>query len=109
VKAFIFASENNQTGGSMTDNYRLRLVLRGRVQGVGFRYFVIRKAESFPVTGYVMNLPGQTVEVVAEGERPVVEAFMEAVGQGPSNARITEQKLFIEIPSGSFAAFCVKY
>ena len=93
----------------ITDKYRLRLVLHGRVQGVGFRYFVIRKAENFPVTGYVMNLPVQAVEVVAEGDRPVVEAFIEAVGQGPSNARITEQKLFIEIPSGSFSAFSVKY
>lgn len=84
-------------------------MLHGRVQGVGFRYFVIRKAENFPVTGYVMNLPGPAVEVVAEGDRPVVEEFIEAVGQGPSNARITEQKLFIEIPSGSYTAFIVKY
>jgi len=93
----------------MSAEYRLRLVLEGRVQGVGFRYFVVRKAEDYPVAGYVRNLPGPAVEVVAEGGRGQVEAFIEAVSRGPSSARITETKVFIEAPTGGFDSFGVRY
>jgi acylphosphatase len=53
----------------------------GQVQGVGFRYTAQRLAEEFTVTGYVRNLPGGDVELVAEGEAEKVEAFLAAVAQ----------------------------
>ena len=52
---------------------RGRLVLRGLVQGVGYRYFVLRKAGEFDVTGLVRNLPTGEVEVIAEGKKEEVE------------------------------------
>ncbi|MDI3543230.1 MAG: acylphosphatase [Candidatus Atribacteria bacterium] len=66
-----------------------RLVLRGRVQGVGYRYFVLRKAGEFDVTGLVRNLPTGEVEVIAEGKKEEVEKFFAEVKQGPVSAYIT--------------------
>jgi acylphosphatase len=58
-----------------------RVLYSGRVQGVGFRYTAQRLAASYPVAGYVRNLPSGEVELVAEGEDHVVEAFLAAVAQ----------------------------
>lgn len=61
--------------------FRLRVWYAGRVQGVGFRYKVARLAQGFEVTGYVQNLADGRVLLVAEGERPEVEAFVAEVGR----------------------------
>lgn len=53
----------------------------GRVQGVGFRYTAQALAAGHPVAGYVRNLPSGEVELVAEGEDGVVEAFLASVAQ----------------------------
>lgn len=53
----------------------------GRVQGVGFRYTAQALAAGYPVAGYVRNLPNGEVELIAEGEDSVVEAFLAAVAQ----------------------------
>lgn len=56
-----------------------RILYAGRVQGVGFRYSTQALAAGYPVSGYVRNLPSGEVELVAEGEDSVVEAFLAAV------------------------------
>lgn len=66
-----------------------RLVLRGMVQGVGYRYFVLRKAKEFDVTGLVRNIPSGEVEVIAEGKKEEVEKFFQEIKQGPVSAHIT--------------------
>lgn len=58
-----------------------RVLYSGRVQGVGFRYSAQALAAGYPVAGYVRNLRGGEVELVAEGEDSVVEAFLAAVAQ----------------------------
>lgn len=58
-----------------------RVLYSGRVQGVGFRYTTQALAAGHPVAGYVRNLPNGEVELVAEGEDSVVEAFLAAVAQ----------------------------
>jgi acylphosphatase len=58
-----------------------RVLYSGRVQGVGFRYTAQGLAAGYPVAGYVRNLPSGEVELVAEGEDSVVEAFLAAVAQ----------------------------
>ncbi|OGG03026.1 MAG: hypothetical protein A3F83_05565 [Candidatus Glassbacteria bacterium RIFCSPLOWO2_12_FULL_58_11] len=89
----------------MKARYRLRTIVCGRVQGVGFRYFVCRLAEEFPVTGYVRNLPNGDVEIVAEGEQAVVEEFQARAGNGPSYARIIEVRSYLEPPEGNYDSF----
>ncbi len=66
-----------------------RLVLRGRVQGVGYRYFVLRKSQEFDVTGVVRNLPTGEVEVIAEGREEEVRRFFEEVKKGPASAHVS--------------------
>ncbi|HZV06296.1 MAG TPA: acylphosphatase [Gemmataceae bacterium] len=58
-----------------------RVLYSGRVQGVGFRYTAQGLAAGYAVAGYVRNLPSGEVELVAEGEDSVVEAFLAAVTQ----------------------------
>jgi acylphosphatase len=62
---------------------RVRLLVSGRVQGVGFREFTRRTAHRLRLGGWVRNLDDGRVEVVADGERPVLEALVSAVQGGP--------------------------
>jgi len=65
-----------------------RYLARGRVQGVGFRYFALKVAEELRVTGFVRNLPDGSVEVVAEAAESVLAQFEEKLRNGPSFGRV---------------------
>jgi len=67
-----------------------RYLVRGRVQGVGYRYFVMREAGALGVSGFARNLPDGSVEVVAEGGDEVLAAFEGRLREGPSFARVTD-------------------
>jgi acylphosphatase len=72
-----------------SDVHALRAVVRGRVQGVGFRDYVFTRARFLGLTGYVRNLPdGRSVEVVAEGPRPELEQLLDHLGEGPRVSRV---------------------
>ena len=60
----------------------------GRVQGVGFRWFVVREASSRNLKGWTRNLPDGRVEVLAQGEPDAVRELAEALARGPSAARV---------------------
>ena len=66
------------------------IVVHGRVQGVGFRYFVSTAAQRLGLSGYVRNRPDGCVEVVAEGERAAIEELVAVVRGGPRMASVTE-------------------
>jgi acylphosphatase len=66
-----------------------RYIVSGRVQGVGFRYFALREAESLGLVGFVRNLPDGSVEVVAEGDEPPLARFEERLREGPGFARVS--------------------
>jgi acylphosphatase len=66
-----------------------RFVVQGRVQGVGYRYFVMREAASLGVCGFARNRPDGTVEVVAEGSAEVLGDLEERLRQGPAFAQVT--------------------
>jgi acylphosphatase len=67
---------------------RRRVVVRGRVQGVGFRASCARRAQSLGVGGRVRNLSDGTVEAVFEGPAPDVEAMVAWCREGPAWARV---------------------
>jgi len=67
---------------------RRRVVVSGRVQGVGFRASTRQAALRLGADGWVRNLPDGTVEAVVEGELPVVEAMLTYLDEGPSWARV---------------------
>ena len=68
---------------------RLRAVVQGFVQGVGFRYYVLQRARLLGVAGYVRNYPDGSVEVVAEGDRALLEQLLEALERGPIGASVS--------------------
>ena len=67
-----------------------RWVIRGRVQGVGFRWFVMCEAERLQLGGYVQNLPDGSVEVVSQGSDAALETFEAHLRRGPSHARVDD-------------------
>lgn len=96
----------NQTSGN--GDVRLCATVRGRVQGVGFRYFVHREAQRLGVRGYVRNLPGREVEVVAEGPRAALAQLLTSLRSGPPQARIDEVVERWEAADGSFVDFRIQ-
>ena len=64
-------------------------LVRGRVQGVGYRWFALRAAERLGVKGYARNLPGGEVEVRAQADDAVLDAFKQELAQGPHAARVS--------------------
>jgi acylphosphatase len=85
-----------------------RLVLTGRVQGVGFRWFTIEAASFEGLTGWVRNLPDGGVEIVAEGEVEALDRFDRAVRCGPARARVDEVVTEILAPTGRFVSFTAR-
>lgn len=69
---------------------RVHIVVRGLVQGVGYRWFVARHAERLGLAGHVRNLPDGGVEVDAEGEREMLEELVGHCRTGPRSARVTD-------------------
>lgn len=68
--------------------HRVHLRVQGRVQGVGFRYFVLRRALDLGLTGWVANLSNGDVEAEAEGTREALQDLIERVREGPAAARV---------------------
>ena len=65
-----------------------RYLVRGMVQGVGFRWFVLREAQRLELRGWVSNLRDGSVEVVVEGAPASVSELERALARGPSAARV---------------------
>ena len=77
-----------------------RYLVSGRVQGVGYRYFVMREASALGLTGHARNLPDGTVEVVAEGERRVLQTLEERLRDGPSFSEVDDVQRQEAEPTG---------
>jgi acylphosphatase len=67
-----------------------RFIVVGRVQGVGYRYFVLRQAEVLGVSGFARNRPDGSVEVVAEGSEDALRQLEDHLRQGPSFAAVED-------------------
>ena len=92
------------------DNFeRLEVVVNGLVQGVGFRYFVLRNADRLGVTGYTQNLYTGEVLTVAEGERFKLEELFKLIKIGPSHAYVRNFTVAWKSATGEFKTFEVKY
>lgn len=72
------------------DHISKHLIISGRVQGVGFRYFTYRTAKEHQLKGWVKNLYDGTVEVVVTGSRKKVAKMIEKLKEGPPSARVQD-------------------
>ncbi|MEK7477343.1 MAG: acylphosphatase [Candidatus Coatesbacteria bacterium] len=87
---------------------RLNAVVRGRVQGVGYRWFVQDQARVLGLSGRVGNLRDGTVEVDAEGPRSDLEALLERLREGPSGADVSDVEVAWWEPSGAWTNFEIR-
>ncbi len=88
----------------------LRAVVRGRVQGIGFREYVLTRARFLDLAGYVRNLPdGRSLEVVAEGERSGLEQLLDYLSEGPRSSRVDGVETEWGEPTGAYDGFGVGY
>ena len=79
---------------------RRRVVVSGVVQGVAYRYSMVREASRLPVAGWVRNLPGGSVEAVVEGPAWAVDELLEWMAEGPSGAAVEALEAVDETPEG---------
>ncbi|MGV8017322.1 MAG: acylphosphatase [Ignavibacteria bacterium] len=67
---------------------RIKMTVRGMVQGVGFRYYCYRQADALGITGYAKNLYNGDVEIEAEGAEGVLNEFVKLIEIGPKFSRV---------------------
>ena len=86
------------------------LIIEGRVQGVGFRYFAYNNALKYNLAGYVRNIPDGNLEIVCSGEEQDLDKFINMMKKGPSFSHITSFKIN-ELISNNFIFndFEIKY
>lgn len=86
-----------------------RATVRGRVQGVGFRYSAVRQARSLRIRGMVRNTSVGNVEVYAEGDADSLASFASWLRQGPSGAHVQGVDLDWVSPTGAWQGFEVEF
>ena len=91
-----------------TETRRVHVWVQGRVQGVGFRAYVLQNALPIGVTGWVRNVGYDTVEAVAEGSKEQIEEFLQMIKRGPVSSRVDESREEWEQVTGEFGSFRVK-
>lgn len=80
-----------------------RLAIEGRVQGVGFRYFMQHKARALGITGWVRNRPDGSVEAVVQGSTGAVDEMVALARRGPPSAKVTN--VSVSDADGTFKSF----
>ncbi len=88
----------------------LRAIVKGTVQGVGYRYFVQRRAAALGVSGWTRNLPDGNVEVEAEGAEEKLLSLLESLRQGPSMSDVAGVDTeWSETEKPHYSGFTIRY
>ncbi len=87
---------------------RLHLVISGRVQGVGFRFSAYDEAKDLALAGWVRNIPGGEVEIVAEGSKENLQMLAAWARLGPPSAHVTEVREDWLDSTGEFTEFRIR-
>jgi acylphosphatase len=88
---------------------QLRAVVHGEVQGVGFRYWTRRQARGLGLSGYVRNRWDGTVEVVAEGQKTLLQDLLNRLGRGPRAAWVQQVRAEWGLCTEKFHSFEVRF
>ena len=92
----------------MEENKRLHATVHGRVQGVGFRYFVMECANRLELTGWVRNRFNGTVELVAEGTQDKLDNLIRDLEHGSRSSNVTRVDHQMMAASGEFPRFGIR-
>jgi len=98
-----------QEGSRVSMSVRARIVVSGRVQGVGYRAFTEGAAQRCGVRGGVRNLRDGRVEVEAEGERGAIDDLLMCLRMGPPRAQVEDVQVQWETPTGQSTGFHIWY
>ncbi|OYT16798.1 MAG: acylphosphatase [Bacteroidetes bacterium 4572_77] len=85
----------------------IQIIVIGKVQGVGFRYYTQKRAQQYEVRGYVQNKADGSVYIEAEGKESDIKALADWCQRGPAWSRVKEVKVS-EIPEMGFSDFEVR-
>lgn len=91
-----------------TDLAAAHVLVKGRVQGVGYRFFTQDAAETCGLKGWVRNLPGGHVEAEVEGPKSTIESFLEELRKGPPIARVDAVDVEWHLPTRQFSDFEIR-
>jgi acylphosphatase len=87
-----------------------RYFVSGDVQGVGFRYFVLREVQRIgPIKGFVRNLPDGRVEAYAEAEEALLKELEKSLRKGPGMSEVTNVRIEEETPEGKYPDFRITF
>jgi acylphosphatase len=86
----------------------LRAVVHGRVQGVGYRVFALRRASALGLGGWVSNRDDGAVEVEAEGPRALLQTLLEALEEGPGGAEVSEVRAHWSTRAAARTGFVIR-
>jgi acylphosphatase len=86
-----------------------KFLIRGLVQGVGYRYFAQRAAARHQVRGYVKNLADGRVEALAQGSERAVEAFKQDLTAGPTYSSVEDVEEIVLDPNKHFSTFRIEH
>ena len=85
-----------------------RIIVHGRVQGVGFRFFVCKAGAKRGLTGDARNCPDGTVEIIVEGNAAEIAGFLKEVEHGPALSRVKNLDV-VDIPAqGAYKSFLIE-
>lgn len=93
----------------MNDEKRGEIIVNGLVQGVGFRYFIIKNAENLGLKGYTKNLYTGEVLTVVEGSKANIEEMFKRIKTGPSHAAVKNCKINWGESKNEFTHFEIRY
>ncbi len=87
---------------------RAHILVTGLVQGVGFRYFIYKKAVELDLKGFVRNLYDENVEIVVEGDKDKIQILIEHANIGPRMAHVKDVKVQWEEDKNEFQDFRIR-
>jgi acylphosphatase len=87
----------------------VHMIARGRVQGVGFRFYVREQAARFGVKGWVRNCADGSVEIHAEGKKEILDDFIDIIREGPRFGRVSDLDTDWTDPDGRYMGFRIEF
>jgi acylphosphatase len=93
---------------SENEKYQLHAYVKGRVQGVGFRYHTLKSAQKYGLKGWVRNLYDGRVEVLAEGEHQDLNLLLADLRKGPVSSDVNDVDYEFTEATGKFDRFYVR-
>jgi len=85
------------------------IIVSGMVQGVGYRYFVVRTARKLDLTGWVKNLPNGEVEIETEGQKGNIQSLIDELPVGNPSAVVRNVDVHWSKPTGKYSDFDVVF